>query len=676
MYPYSPDKTFFKLPIRPTFLVCLICLLYPICSTTVPAQQQDVPLQQIETPLPDTTVIMDLANRGINLMEHYPDSALAICREALTAGGKAGYNKAVARSLYGIGLFYSLQEDYDKCIGYYLQAIQYAAKDSSMYRTINSCIFNIGESYYRKGTYGLSAYYYYKLLSITRFRPNERNVLLMTYNRLAALWIQFGMAEQAFYYVRLQEQIARAIKDKPALSTALSTIGGIYMVLEQNEKALKYYTHALELTREFKDGPHQHHIQTINNNLALLYIRAGDPRKAIPYARNALAIQNSNSSLIGRIDAHYMLGYAYSNLKQYEKAKQYLIPALKESQEKGMTGKTTNAHIFLADIYTATGRYQEALEHLYTYIRINDSLRGEKNAHAAGMLELKYRTSEKDRQLAQKQVELLQQQSKIRTKNTWITGISAGTLLLSVTLIALYRSNRHKQRLHTNQIHLLRQEQELIRLRAMMKGEEQERGRIARELHDGIGGMLAAIRMNMNTVQEQNAGNGEQTNIGRLMRMVDETTTEVRKTAHNLMPDMLTRHSLTEALQIYCEHINTAGGLQLQLKLYGSLSGMDKHIELTLYRIIQELAQNIIKHANATEAVIEVSRAQDMINITVEDNGRGFDPKVNSNGFGLQNLRYRVQALQGDISIESAPGIGTTILIEFDLNKLYHTFAT
>jgi signal transduction histidine kinase len=152
--------------------------------------------------------------------------------------------------------------------------------------------------------------------------------------------------------------------------------------------------------------------------------------------------------------------------------------------------------------------------------------------------------------------------------------------------------------------------------------------------------------------------------------MVQDTATEVRKTAHNLMPDVLIQYSLTEALVMHCDNINTAGGLAIDIQCQGDLSHLNKSIELILYRITQELIQNVIKHAHATYAAVLIRHQDEKLSITVEDNGTGFDTEQPNKGFGLQNLKYRIQALQGHLSIMSAKGRNTTVYIEFELEKL------
>lgn len=229
------------------------------------------------------------------------------------------------------------------------------------------------------------------------------------------------------------------------------------------------------------------------------------------------------------------------------------------------------------------------------------------------------------------------------------------------------RSDKRKKHLHKKQLQVLQQEQQIERLQAMMKGEEQERARLARELHDGVGGMLAAIQMNVSAVESAENPAATARGLQGVMHLVENTAGEVRRTAHNLMPDILLKHNLPEALRIYCDRVNNGNGLQIDLQFHTPLEGLDKAFELPLYRIVQELIQNIVKHAQAGHAIIQFRMQEDILHVTVEDNGIGFDTSREQEGLGLNNIRSRVQLLQGVVTIDSAAGRGTTCYMEFDL---------
>ena len=265
---------------------------------------------------------------------------------------------------------------------------------------------------------------------------------------------------------------------------------------------------------------------------------------------------------------------------------------------------------------------------------------------------------------------LARNQVELKNKNIWIGGISGGILCLAALLFSFYLVGKHKQRTQAEKIRNLEQGKELSDLKAMVEGEEKERARLARELHDGIGGMLAAAKLNLGSVKEVHPALAGIAALDDVIGLLNDTAAEVRQTAHNLMPDVLIKNGLQQALLLYCANINNADQLDIDLRFIGSLDKISKSGELMLYRIAQELIQNTIKHANATEAVIQVIQDNGRLNLIAEDNGTGFDMVNNSKGFGFQNLQYRVQALQGYISVTSALGKGTSVYIEFDLEKL------
>jgi signal transduction histidine kinase len=182
--------------------------------------------------------------------------------------------------------------------------------------------------------------------------------------------------------------------------------------------------------------------------------------------------------------------------------------------------------------------------------------------------------------------------------------------------------------------------------------------------------MLAAVNINIGTVQKRNSSLPEMKELDKIVLMLQDTAAEVRKTAHNLMPDVLSRHTLPEALRSYCEQINIGAKSQIDLQFYGQLDNLDKPVALSIYRIMQELIHNVIKHAQATHAAIQIRQHAEKLYITVEDNGIGFKQDENTQGIGLRNLKKRIETLDGQITIESEKQMGTIVHIEFSLPKL------
>ena len=204
-----------------------------------------------------------------------------------------------------------------------------------------------------------------------------------------------------------------------------------------------------------------------------------------------------------------------------------------------------------------------------------------------------------------------------------------------------------------------------------INGQEGERTRIARDLHDGLGGIFSTVKMHFSTLQHEVPELKGNNLYRKSFEMVDGASEELRKIAHNMMPEVLMKMGLVPALQDLCNNINAGKQLHINLQAYGMEKRLSGSIEIMLFRIIQELINNIIKHSSASEAIIQFNRNANNLTITVEDNGRGFD--VNEleakRHAGLQTIKSRVAYLDGRISIDSKTGVGTTVMIDLLLNE-------
>lgn len=402
------------------------------------------------------------------------------------------------------------------------------------------------------------------------------------------------------------------------------------------------------------------------------------PEEALNYMRKAMAIPIELEPYY-QLNVLLNLGSTYLALRDFKKAEKVLLEGLHGAVKMNIREWAMSANERLAELYAAIGKYDLAYQHHVDFYNARDSSYSQSVTVNINQLEAKYRVAQKDKQIAEKELQISRQESSIKKQNYLLIAFALGTLAITILLISIYRINKHRRRAQQKQIRILEQKQKILeqeqkigQLHAMMNGEEKERTRLAQELHDGIGGMLAVIKMNINKVKKLHPELLEIRPLNEVMSMVSETAAQVRKTAHNMMPDALQRNSLAEALFLYCDTISADSHLQIDLQFNGDFDELDKRIELILYRIIQELLQNIIKHADATQAIIQFIQYNGKLSITVEDNGAGFDVEGTRTGLGLQNMRLRVQALGGSIQIQSTINRGTTIYLAFAADDLKH----
>lgn len=300
---------------------------------------------------------------------------------------------------------------------------------------------------------------------------------------------------------------------------------------------------------------------------------------------------------------------------------------------------------------------KKALFHHRMYEQLKDTLLSKEKVRDINEIDAKYRTAEKDRNIAWQQLKISQQQQNIERQRILVAGSVLFALLVTCMVVLIYR---HKRR-------IARRSEEIEHLKAQMEGEENERKRIARELHDGLGGILTSARLNLDTLQHKKmVTRGD---MGGIAKLLQEMGDEVHRTAHNLMPDILEEQDLWQALLVYCEQINISGKIATDVQAHGDITGIDKQIALPLYRIAQELIQNAVKHSGGSLLSVQIRNdaSSGKLYLSVEDNGIGYDTAAYHSGMGLKNIRDRVNMLNGYISIESAPGMGTTVFIEIEL---------
>jgi len=409
-----------------------------------------------------------------------------------------------------------------------------------------------------------------------------------------------------------------------------------------------------------------------NCDLGNAFIEKEEYKKAESYLQqaNALAEGKLNDVVIS---SSYSLGDVYYRTGRYKEAETMLEFALKEATDHNMKDIYIDCYTKLGAVYRATGQYKKALNCMDSIVALKDRLTGIENAKAINQMEIKYQTAEKDRELARNDLLIAQQKSNIVRKNIWISVIAGGIFIIILIFIIIYRNVRHKERLQTEQIRSLTQENRISVLKALMEGEEKERGRIAGELHDGIGGMLSAAMMRFNAMHHENSEITKIPAYHDVMQLLDDMGDEIRKTAHNLMPEVLLKQPLPDALLAYCNTVQDGKKVKIDFQSYGDFDALAQDFKLNIYRIVQELLKNITKHAHATTVLVQLLMHEQLLTITVEDNGVGFDTLTVNNtqkkGIGLHNLQTRVRSLGGQFTLGSEPGKGTSVYIEFEVKQ-------
>jgi two-component system, NarL family, sensor kinase len=308
----------------------------------------------------------------------------------------------------------------------------------------------------------------------------------------------------------------------------------------------------------------------------------------------------------------------------------------------------------LSELQAYKSDYKNAYFNLLLSKKLNDSLFSQKNKNAIAKLE-----SEKE------VLQLKTLNEKKATLNKILIGSSIVLLLLG---FLGYRNFRTKQKLQNLKISELEKDKQLLAIDAMMKGQEEERSRIAKDLHDGLGGLLSGTKLSFTTMKENLILTPENAiQFDKSLSMLDSTMSDLRKVAHNLMPEALVKFGLNEALKDFCYGIQSTKTVSVIYQKLGTDEKYENTTEVFIYRIVQELVNNALKHAQAKEILVQLATHKNSIHITVEDDGIGYDTEAiqTKKGNGLSNIEYRVNYLNGTIDTVSSVNKGTSVNIEF-----------
>jgi len=347
------------------------------------------------------------------------------------------------------------------------------------------------------------------------------------------------------------------------------------------------------------------------------------------------------------------------------------------AERLGMKMLRKQAYFGYADWYEKKGDLFNANNYLRKSFSLADTILSEERNNLIAGTELKYQIRNKENEISRLNAEKKLSQLAINQKNT-LNYVLAGTTILILIIAMLSIGNyRKNQQLQQQQIAELEKERQLLATEAVLKGQEEERNRLAKDLHDGLGGMLSGIKYSFSNMKETLIMTTENMQgFERGLDMLDSTINELRRVAHSMMPESLLKFGLNAALKDFCTSINSSSVLKV---IYQSHDANNLDISptasVTIYRIVQELLNNSIKHAAATQVLVQLNKEDNKLLLTVEDDGKGFDiaslqeAKVRTDGsvgrgIGWTNIKNRLDYLKGKLDIQSAPGKGTSVNIE------------
>ncbi len=453
----------------------------------------------------------------------------------------------------------------------------------------------------------------------------------------------------------------------------IQNIGMLHVGAENYEQAIKYYNQALQLAQE---NDFESDIGLCNNNIGFLFLKRGEYNQATAYFRKALesGYNTNNQDII--VYAHTNIGRVALRQKDYNSAIYHANKGLKIALKSDDINLVNECYKILARSNEGLEKYEVAFGYLEQHLSLNDTIYNKEKSEQIANMQTKYETEKKEKEIALLKHQKAEQEAIAKQEFLWrlvLIGSSVALIIFVIIIIWSFRVklrakdliNIKNEEISRKKISELIKKQQIKAILEREKGQEEERKRIAQELHDGIGGALAGIKLNLERVYAHEASPTPV--LERTLQNIDATFRELRSISHNLLPPNFVDNPFTQVLNSYIEHFQNK--LQLNYTYYPAklLDSINEEIQVDIYRIIQELFNNCIKHAHAKQVDIQLTGYNNYINLLFEDNGVGFDLQKYKKGIGLVNIQNRINILQGSFHIDSKPGRGTLINIDIPI---------
>lgn len=669
-----------------TLPAILLLLLFSAASADAQKMNTDSLQQIIHESRYDTAkadALLQLANYQLKHLRQ--DSAgLETLRAAKTLSDKINYRHGLLQVLLTTGNYHRSNNDWAGSLSAYQEILNLTANstDSTSLKARMMASNNLGGVFNTNSDYNSSLDYRLTALKIAeQLMPDNYMIQGTIVINICSDYRRLQIPSKALAYLKQARRIFPRLPERLKME--------YYYEVYENYKGTDSAWLAYAMLDSIATGLENFDLSPFQLNdftqmyyhLKGLYLQdvKKDPAAALAVFDQALqlALQLNNSP--GYTEALLNKGLVYAGQQNYRQAIGLLQEAHDSSVVNTLKNLTLRTATALAAAWQNSGNAAKAIPYYKAALKLQGEIYNEEQTARLSFLEARYQAEKKEKEIAALQLKDAENLLIITRRNRLLllSGIAGAAFIL--ILFLLYRNTRQQkllaekeQKIQQDQIRFLERQQQVVSLQSMINGQETERTRIARDLHDGLSGMFSTVKMYCSSLMHEKTDLQEHGIFKKTVEMIDQAADEIRRIAHNMMPEVLMKLGLVHAANDLCGNISAGKLLTVKFQHYGMEQRLNADTEVMLYRILQELLNNIIKHARATEAIVQFNRDGDRLMVTVEDNGKGFD-LLQGDGkthAGLDTVKSRVDYLNGQLNIDSKQEIGTTVTMEFLIHEV------
>ncbi len=606
----------------------------------------------------DTNLVNLYLRIGDEYVENRPSDAKDYYKKAEKLSTKIDFQKGLFKFITSYVYILNHEGLYDSSIILNLKSIE-IAKGLNSQVFLGTAFVNTGIVYSAKANYDKAMNYYLEGQKIFLKIGNKTSEAAID-DMLQLHFYNLGQYKRAIQFGENAVSKSRKLANLNLLGRSLNNLGLSYLATNNYEKAKKAFIETLEIGKKINN---ENFLLNEYFNLGDVYRSNGEYEKMRESVEKGLILSKKMEFYEKETVGNNMLGDYYFAKGNYKLAKEYLENALEFSYKYDYKTLRSKILLSLSQVYFSEKNYKEGKRYENMATILDDSLFNETIQKNTIELQTKYETEKKETQIKLQSTQLKQK----TTNNILLIG---GLATLAILSLLGFFNYRNRQRIDQQKIKELEQEKQLTAVSSIMQGQEEERSRMAKDLHDGLGGILSGIKLNLSAMRGNQIMQEADANIfSRSISQLDSAIQEMRRVAHNLMPEALLKFGLDEAIKDFCDGINQASTVKLKYSHFGEAIPNDQSLQVILYRIIQELSNNAIKYAHANTILIQLTKHETGISLTVEDDGKGFNVSDldKNKGAGINNVISRVNYLKGTFTIDSEIGKGTSCFVEIPI---------
>ena len=509
---------------------------------------------------------------------------------------------------------------------------------------------------YLKGEYDKALPYYLRAAQIFDSLDNQEGIGRLN-NEFAVFYHKQDQLEQAYACLDKSEQAARAINNLEILGTSLSHRGSFLSRRSKYEEARPFFEEVMDIRIKTKDSVGLGYIYLDFAEYALF---KGNLKESLNYVEKSTNIRKKIGDEQGVAVNTVVMGETYFNAGQVKKAIPYFEKTIDLARAIGYTDLLRFTYKQLEKSHLKLNEHQEAYQYQLLSHQLQDSLFNIEKSKVISELQTKYETEKKDLQLAEQEVEL---------QRNYIFLLIAGILIVLIVIVIFLIRSHHRRKQQ-----LLIQQQEIdlnkAQIESALESQEKERSRYAKDLHDGFGQMISILNMNLKGLETESSREKREGIFKSSSTVLNDMYNELRNICFNLMPQALIKAGVDVAIKEFAQRINQVGKHSVEVNIFGFDERLAEIQEITIYRITQEWINNILKHSDADQITIQLTKDHNEITLLVEDNGSGFDVEKlkKGSGNGWKNLHSRSNLISGKIDLDIAPGRkGNTFILNAPL---------